>query len=551
MSDRRHTDKHELAPWAVRSLGEDHPAMTENRTIFPTTVVNVSETKGRLLISGDNNRKIGEVVEKGQFKGYGIFMLTLEERATCPADCSARGFCYGNGMQMARRNRIDDMDAFYDALVMEINQALDEYPGVLIRLHVLGDFFSVEYVALWKEIIEEMPQVAVFGYTHRKTTAWGGDEIGDAIEAVKDNFPDRFRIRWSFEEARPDGATIIDYLPETSKVGGKLVCPSQMDSTACCATCGLCWEKSFARECIAFIKHGPKSGEVAATNFVVPAGDAGYRKIEALPISAATKPALVSMSSAPKYEMVNPTDLSVEPSYQRDLSGKSISLIKKIVAEWDWAKFKPPVCVRDGENLFVIDGQHTAIAAATSPNVTRIPVMIVENRTESRRAQAFVSQNTDRVAMTPLQILHAEVTAGNKQAVEIVKEVMIAGGSVPKSVPMKGKEKPGEFTAVSAMKKAHVRLKKDGFARLARIAVATGYAPVNQTLIRSLEMILADPFFKDVASNSDEAIATAYTSLWASCADMERQATKGSEEADIAKYPYVAHSIEARFVDAD
>ena len=71
MSDCRFTDKPALDPSAIWELPDNHPAMVENRTLFPSTVVTVTASAPeRLLISGFNNRKIGKTVEKGQFKGY-------------------------------------------------------------------------------------------------------------------------------------------------------------------------------------------------------------------------------------------------------------------------------------------------------------------------------------------------------------------------------------------------------------------------------------------------------------------------------------------------
>jgi hypothetical protein len=265
MSDRRHTDKPDLNPAGVMSLDINHAAMRENRTLFPSTVVTVTaDAPDRLLVSGRNNRKIGATVEKGKFKGYGIYCLSLEERATCPEDCSARGFCFGNGMQMARRHRIGDADVFFDRLGFEIMELLDEEPaGLSIRLHVLGDFPSVEYVSFWKEVLDENPNVMCWGYTHRAPTNWGGDEIGDAIQAVKDAHPERFRIRWSTDVARPDSAIILDHVPRGARgPNQEIVCPAQTDATACCATCSLCW--GAPNENIGFIKHGRVSADVEA-----------------------------------------------------------------------------------------------------------------------------------------------------------------------------------------------------------------------------------------------------------------------------------------------
>lgn len=59
-----------------------HPALVEGRTIFPSTVVAPADSP-RLLVSGTNQRKIGRIVSKGRWKGFPLYTLTLEERATC------------------------------------------------------------------------------------------------------------------------------------------------------------------------------------------------------------------------------------------------------------------------------------------------------------------------------------------------------------------------------------------------------------------------------------------------------------------------------------
>jgi two-component system cell cycle response regulator CtrA len=67
----------------------------------------------------------------------------------------------------------------------------------------------------------------------------------------------------------------------------------------------------------------------------------------------------------PETRLVDPVSLVVDEKYQRGLSDRSIRLIRKIVSEWSWLAFKPPIVVEVGERLHVIDGQHTAIGAVT------------------------------------------------------------------------------------------------------------------------------------------------------------------------------------------
>ncbi|RWF44270.1 MAG: hypothetical protein EOS65_02525 [Mesorhizobium sp.] len=551
------------------ALADDHPAMRENRTLFPSTVVTVTaDAPDRLLVSGRNNRKIGATVEKGKFKGYGIYCLSLEERATCPADCSMRSACFGNSMHMARRHRIENSDVFFDRLGFEIVELLDHEPeGLSIRLHVLGDFPSVEYVSFWKEVLDENPNVMCWGYTHRAPTNWGGDEIGDAIEAVKDAHPDRFRIRWSSDVAKLDGAIVIDYVPDGPRTANReLVCPAQTDATACCATCGLCWEQP--RECIAFVKHGRMSADVEAeavtqamrapaplqseekgAGAALAREDEGagaaiepdQRRVQGIKL-AGMKPMIVPMDSEPECRMVPPSDLLVEESYQRGLSGKSMRLIRKIISGWDWAKFKPPVVAESDAGLFVIDGQHTAIAAASHPTIRRIPVMVVKRDRIQDRAEAFVSQNTERVVMSPLQIFHAEVIAKNPSTFEMLKAVIRAGCTVPRTLPKKGQEQPGEIVSIHALRHVWASGKPDHFERVLRIAKLSGQTPCNTTLIRGIHQVLkmeADGFPEAVSVLDDNEIAFSVSKI-----DIERQAAEVAAESECSRYDALASLIQ-------
>ena len=62
----------------------DHPAIMAGRTLYPQAV-RVAGDGGRwALKSGAHQRKIGADIRKGRWKGFPIFGLSLEERATCP-----------------------------------------------------------------------------------------------------------------------------------------------------------------------------------------------------------------------------------------------------------------------------------------------------------------------------------------------------------------------------------------------------------------------------------------------------------------------------------
>lgn len=497
---RRFTEKPVVNPTSVRSLAEDHPAMKENRTLFPTRVVDVTESApDRLLVSGHNNRKLGDVVAKGRFKGYALYGLSLEERATCPTDCAVRAVCYGNAMHMARRHRITDDALFFRRLESEVGAIIDEHGGALVRLHVLGDFPSVDYVHDWMGLLERHEKLAIYGYTSRKQS----DEIGAAIDHVKQRYPDRFRIRWSNTRGA-DGAIVID--SETTE--GAIVCPAQTDATACCASCGLCWEDR--SQTIAFIKHGPKSAEVqaeaemkAATVADATSTEGKPRRVQAiaLPRVQQAKP-----GQPPEAMWATPTDLFIEGAYQRDLSKRSITHIRKMVTQWDWAKYKPPICAKRHGVLCVVDGQHTAIAAATL-GIVRIPVLVVRADEIEARAEAFVSHNRDRLNMSVFQIFYASVTAGDRTAIAILKAAEATGAIIPRSPPGRNAGKPGQIIDIRDITRY---ANNDGIAmveRIFRIAVAAQCAPLGVTATRSLHLLLTEPYFAEAASWPDSRIA--------------------------------------------
>lgn len=225
-------------------LRPDHWAVREAHTIFPTTVNEVGHPRlKRLLKGGENSRKIGKRVMKGKLKGFPIFALTLEERATCPRTCEVFDACYGNGMPYAQR--IKHGRAFEEALWEELADKQAMHPnGFLVRLHILGDFYSVDYAELWAEALEAYPALHIFGYTAREP----GSEIGQVICQMLGVWLERFHVRFSGWGGAKNGAVVV----ESAEGAAHVVCPAQTGKTDCCATCALCWHSD---RTIAFLRH--------------------------------------------------------------------------------------------------------------------------------------------------------------------------------------------------------------------------------------------------------------------------------------------------------
>lgn len=370
MRQRRFESLPAATPETVSALADDHPAILLSVPLFEKQVVSAEDSPS-LLVSGANNRKIGRVVTKGSWKGMPIYTLTLAERTTCPASCYMFKSCYGNAMPFARRHAPGP--EFEKKLESEIWAKSREHPsGFVVRLHVLGDFYSSEYVAVWARLLSKHPQVHAYGYTAR--IADNEDRsIGEAIVALRSRYPDRFVVRSSEPAPVKGGATVIDRTPEAANVPEGLVCPAEREATACCATCGLCWEPASRDKTIVFVRHGKGSSKgAAAARTAAETDESGMRRVQ--PLESMKSLAGSARNDPPTMLWVKPTELCVDETYQRTLSRKSMSLITKIVQGWDWTHFKPPIVVKDEERdlFFVLDGQHTAIAAASHPGIQQI-----------------------------------------------------------------------------------------------------------------------------------------------------------------------------------
>lgn len=148
------------------------------------------------------------------------------------------------------------------------------------------------------------------------------------------------------------------------------------------------------------------------------------RRIEPLKFPNAKASAVTG--ARPVLKWVAPTDLFVDETYQRDLSRKSFQLIEKIYAGFAWNRVKPPIAVDDGGKYHVIDGQHTAIAAA-SLGLEELPCFIVEAAGLDERARAFVGHNTDRIGVSSIAIYAALRAAGDPDALDVERVCKRAG----------------------------------------------------------------------------------------------------------------------------
>lgn len=226
------------------------------------------------------------------------------------------------------------------------------------------------------------------------------------------------------------------------------------------------------------------------------------RPIAALPLPSSVTPGPVA-SSPPTFEEVDISDLMVDPAYQRELSQRSILLIHKMVRQWDWRNFKPPVVVRSKNRFLVIDGQHTAIAAATHGGIGRLPVMVVDADSQAEQAKAFLGHNKDRVAITNSQMFFAALAAGDETAIDTRNVCDRAGATILRNATPGRAYRPGEIASITTLV-AIVRQRTAIKARrVIEICVKTKMAPIPANMIKAVDALLNEPDYAGEIADED------------------------------------------------
>lgn len=205
------------------------------QNVPPTTRFkkNVHPPSLRMLKRGKQNAKLGDIVTVKKWKNHVMYSLTLEERATCPTSCEQWNNCYGNNMPFA--HRFDHTHPkFYEYLGEQMFELYNKHAakgqGMVIRLHVLGDFYDKTMVDFWVHMLLNLPSLKIFGYTHHKSDTELGAYIDTHLNTVLRN---QCAIRFSDDLSTQFRATVDS--------GVELICPEQLGKTKSCATCGYCW----------------------------------------------------------------------------------------------------------------------------------------------------------------------------------------------------------------------------------------------------------------------------------------------------------------------
>lgn len=212
------------------------------------------------------------------------------------------------------------------------------------------------------------------------------------------------------------------------------------------------------------------------------------------PVAALPLPDISAIDLGPRPEIrwVAPTSLLVDETYQRNLSKSSMELLRKAVREFAWAKMKIPNVVEVRGKLHMIDGQHTAIAAATV-RAAEIPVFIVIAAEIADRANAFVGLNTDRVTVSKFNLHRAQVAAGDPHSIGVDEVCRRSGVRLRAAINQSSLVAEGDTVAVGVIRSA---VKKHGVDRAAKglaILVKAKRAPISAAEILAIMAVLESP----------------------------------------------------------
>lgn len=202
----------------------------------------------------DGNTKLGKGVwtystlPTNQIYNVVINGMSFAVKGTCPCFCHG---CYAtkgnynfssvvNSLAVKTILARDYIDFVRAAIIAQI-----EADGIqLLRIHASGDFFSAEYIEMWREIVKACPACVFWTYTKNPAAENAFDDM-DNINIVKSIIPG---IGFNFGKC----AYILKAY-EALKVAGKSVyiCRCGIDKNQHCTNCKGCSKNEF----VLFIEH--------------------------------------------------------------------------------------------------------------------------------------------------------------------------------------------------------------------------------------------------------------------------------------------------------
>lgn len=205
-----------------------------------------------LLIDG--NAKLGKgVFTWSMLAGTTEYNRTIDGMAysvkgTCVCDCVG---CYAKTGFYNMPSVIDSnfkktfLARFYPHFVKSAIMAQIEADGIkLVRIHASGDFFSMEYINVWRDIVSAFPCVLFWSYTKNAIAEKAFDDFSNC------NIVKSFIVNYGYNFGKC--AYIIRLYHALKEAGNSVyICRCGMDKAQHCNTCTGCAKHDY----VLFIEH--------------------------------------------------------------------------------------------------------------------------------------------------------------------------------------------------------------------------------------------------------------------------------------------------------
>jgi hypothetical protein len=204
-----------------------------------------------------------------------------------------------------------------------------------------------------------------------------------------------------------------------------------------------------------------------------------------------------AIGKPPVRVLRNPSEIGIDPDFQRTISNRGKTLIHDMVREWHWPSFIPPAIYRDeryGQEV-AYDGQHTLIGAATRNDIITLPCDLHESLEDAvAAAAAFLERNTHRIGVSPFQRFKAALKADHPWATELRAMSKQIGFHIPlyPSVQVA----PDTVLAITTMRNLMERRSARDLEKIMKVLVGNGIAPIREMHIQAVETMLFEPEFK-------------------------------------------------------
>ncbi|MFG1184334.1 DUF6551 family protein [Xanthobacter aminoxidans] len=211
----------------------------------------------------------------------------------------------------------------------------------------------------------------------------------------------------------------------------------------------------------------------------------------------------------PMLQWIEVEKLVVDSGYQREMSTRGQSNVRRIAEGFDWSKFAPVIVAPvEGGRFAVVDGQHRTTAAMLRGFET-VPCQVVQ-ADRAKQAEAFAAVNGHVTKIQPQQIFYARLTAGDPQALAIAEVCAAAEVSISRKSLGRHRVRKGQTQSVAALQQCLDKFGRDTLITALQCITQTGdgnAGSVRGKIVEALCLVLTEnPQWRDAGSALFEAM---------------------------------------------